>query len=194
MARAGRKRKAGPRTAKGALKRFPSNDMGCDGVQRRRTLYGRPANDQGGSGKAARTVDGSQTFDAIGRAWSAGLLGPRADELRDGARVIAAQYWRVYGFATPDSLARFQPGFGAGLMDSDRERIIETALNGGLVMVRKRGHDVRRAFDQLVIDLNPDHGPAWLDRMIFAARRGHTPDERDSNMLRLALEGLEQVA
>lgn len=192
--RAGRKKKAGARTASGALQRVPKWDYGCDGVQRRRALYARETIAPGSDGTKQVKVDAGQTFDALGRAWSAGLLGARADELRDGGRIIAGQYWRAYGFVTPDSLARFQPSAAVGLVDDHRARIIEAALNDALDTVAKRGRDVRRAFDQLVIDLNPDAGPAWLDRIIFASRQHRTPTEADSNMLRLALEGLQQVA
>lgn len=199
--RTGRKRKAGSRTASGALKRVPVYDYGCEGVRRRQARYARPA----GRGETEadphrpgqrrkRGSDTSQTFDAVGRAWSAGLLGPRGEELMAGARVIAAQYWRVYGFATPDSLARFQPVGPVGLVNSERERIIEDALADTLTTVAKAGRDVRRAFDQLVIDMNPDAGPPWLDRIIFAQRQHHSPTEPDSNMLRLAMIGLACVA
>ena len=198
MAKAGRKRKAGARTKSGALKRVPLRDVGCPGVQRRRDLYAAPpvfANDDDGQRRRIREADASQTFDAIGRAWSAGLLGYRGDELRDGARKIAAQYWRAYGFITPDSLARFQPCTGApALLDSDREKIIEAALRDTLSTVAKCGRDHRRAFDHLVIDMHPDAGPAWLDRAIFAKRQGRAASEADGLMLRLAVEALEKVA
>lgn len=190
--RSGRKRSPGKRTASGALARAPKWDYGCEGVQRRRALYGRPTATTSSKGK--RKPDEGQTFDALGRAWSAGLLGERADELRDGGRIIAAQYWRAYGFRTPDSLARFQPSDGVGLLDSDREKIIEAALNDALDTVKRHGRDVRRAFDQLVIDLSPDCGPAWLDRIIFAKRQGKPIAEADDNMLRLALIGLKEIA
>jgi len=197
MGRVGRKRKAGKRTKSGALARVPMRDMGCEGVQRRRALYAAPAimaKDASGKLQQVRPADGSQTFDAIGRAWSAGLLGYRADELRDGARKIAAQYWRHYGFNTPDSLARFQPAYASDILESGLDAIIEGALNAGLDAVRARGHSVRRAFDQLVIDMHPDCGPDWLDRAIMAKRAGVSLGERDADMLRLALEGLREVA
>jgi hypothetical protein len=36
------------------------------------------------------------------------------------------------------------------------------------------GRDKRRAFDELVIDINPDAGPEWLDRMIQEKTRFKT--------------------
>lgn len=166
----------GARSASGRKRdRKPKVIHAAPGVIRRQEFYGCAV----------------QTFDALGRACASGLLPP---DLRDTGRVIAAQYWRVYGFATPDSLARFQPQNGVGIADPVKERIREDALNDALEMIRKRGHDVRRAFDSLVIDLNPDHGPAWLDRLVYAKRQKQTPEERDSNMLRLAIEGLRAIA
>ena len=190
--RAGRKRKQGRRTASGALARTPRIDKGCDGVVRRQMMFGVMAiNDN----RKTIMVDGSQTFDALGRAWSAGLLGSvdRSNRYRDSGRVIATQYWRVFGFATPDSLARFQPSLGVGIPDPEKDRIREDALNDALDIVKRQGRDVASAFTQLVIDINPDHGPAWLDRIIYAQRKAKTPDEGDTAMLRLALIGLQAV-
>jgi hypothetical protein len=47
---------------------------------------------------------------------------------------------------------------------------------------------VRPAFDELVIDLNPDYGPPWLDRLI--TREGREIDRRK---LALALKGLFEI-
>ena len=180
MARGGRKRKEGKRQPNGQPYREPRYDKGCEGVQRRQALYARTPEGEGDR------FDSSNTFDAIGRAWSAHLLGSNADAKRDAGRKIAAQYWRVYGFATPDSLARFQPSTDYGVPDAAIDKIREDALNDALDMVRGYGRDVRTAFDQLVIDMNPDSGPPWLDRIIFGQA-----DEGDHNMLRLAIKGLE---
>lgn len=176
---------AGRRSASGRIRdRQPRITPPNDGIIRRRAIYGAPADDR-------------ETYDAIGRAWIAGLLNPnpeRAKELLDAGRKIAAQYWRVYGFLTPDSLARFQPQSPIGPLDPDKERIREDALNDALSLIAKRGRDVRRGFDQLVIDINPDHGPPWLDAIIFAHRRQQRASERDYAMMALAIEGLDQVA
>jgi hypothetical protein len=108
--------------------------------------------------------------------------------------VIAAQYWRVLGFVTQDSLARFQPSQPSRPMDPAVEKIREDVFKIALSMVDARGRDVRRAFDHLVIDPNPDSGPPWLDRIIYAHRRGQRSSEGDYAMLRLAIEGLSALA
>jgi hypothetical protein len=158
------------------------------GVTRRKALYGVPAND-------------TNTCDAIGRAYVAGLLSgspDRALELMNAGRKIAGQYWIAYGMATHDSLARFQPQDAkAPISDKQREdndRIREQALNDALGMVTARGRDVRRAFDYLVIDWFPDSGPDFLDRIVYAHRQKARASERDYAMLALAIEGLEVLA
>lgn len=178
----------GNRSASGRLRdRTPRRVTACDGVLRKRAFYGVAAND-------------TDTCDAIGRAYAAGLLGhgedgaERASRLLNAGRRIAAQYWRVLGFHTPDSLARFQPSSPSAPPSPEDERIREDALNDGLALVQAQGRSCRFAFDQLVIDPNPDHGPAWLDRLIWARKQGRTPMEGDNNMLRLAVKGLEALA
>lgn len=174
----------GTRSASGRLReRAPKLVAANDGVQRRHALYRVPAND-------------TETFDAIGRAFTAGLLGSgeRARDLMNAGRKIAWQYWRIYGFISPDSLARFQPSQPCTPMTPEREKIIEDALNDALDMVRARGHDVRRAFDMLVVDINPDQGPPWLDQIVWANAHKKSAREADLNMLRLAIEGLEAIA
>lgn len=156
----------------------------CMGVERRKALMGVPAND-------------TNTCDAIGRAYVAGLLHgapDRALELMNAGRKIATQYWRVLGFTTQDSLARFQPSQPSTPMDPALEKLREDAFNVALSLVDARGRDVRRAFDHLVIDPQPDSGPPWLDRIIYAQRRGQRASEGDYAMLRLAVEGLSALA
>lgn len=194
MARAGRKRKAGERHDCGRLKVV--RDYGCDGVRRRMEAYGRPpspANDD----PTQRREDHSQTHDAIGRAYSSDLLDRNIDRARDlmtGARKIAAQYWRVYGFGSGDSLAKFQPSGGYGIADPVRDKIREDALNIALAAVSKKGRPVRAAFDELIIEMNPDHGPAWLDRIIASRRGGPSANRSDWEKLDLAITGLREVA
>ncbi|QUT07935.1 hypothetical protein KFK14_11405 [Sphingobium phenoxybenzoativorans] len=193
MAKSGRKRKQGKRTKSGQLVRTPRYDKGCDGVIRRRAEFGIYAETKDGE---RILVDATQTFDALGRAWSAGLLGEpdQANRFRDTGRVIAAQYWRTYGFATPDSLARFQPSQGVGVSDSEKEKVREKALNASLDRIKKMGPQVASAFSQLVIDLNPDKGPPWLDRIIYGKRTGKPVDDRDTTILGHALDALSEVA
>lgn len=189
----------GARSASGRLReRKPVRVEPCDGVKRRHELYRIAANDVGDAADRHQRKGKMETdtCDALGRAYNAGLLGTgqRAQDLLSAGRKIASQYWRVYGFSTPDSLARFQPQRPSARLDPDKEKIIEDALNDGLDLVRARGRDVRRAFEQLVIDLNPDCGPAWLDQVVYAHRTKRTAAERDMTMLRLAVEGLEAIA
>lgn len=186
MASAKRK---GNRSKSGRLRnREPRIVTACEGVLRRQAIYAKPANDDKGP-------DMSQTYDAIGRAWSAGLLGQgdRAKELLDGGRKIAARYWAVFGFGTPDSLARFQPSDSKGPSDPEREKRQADWLNGCLSRVAGLGRGHRVAFDALVIDMNPDSGPHFLDALIFAKRTGRSHDSRDLAMLDHALAALEEV-
>jgi hypothetical protein len=174
----------GSRSASGRKRdRTPTRIAPCDGIVRRRDLYKVAAND-------------TDTVDAIGRAYVAGLLGlgEHARDLLIAGRKIASQYWRVLGFGTPDSLAKFQPQNPFTPLDPAVEKIREDALNVALDLVGQRGRDVRRCFDQLVIDPNPDSGPAWLDRIVYAHRRGNRATEGEYNALRLAVEGLEAIA
>jgi len=174
----------GARSASGRKRdRTPLRVSPCDGVARRQALYGMAAND-------------TDTCDAIGRAFNAGLLGEGEAAMKrlNAGRRVAARYWRVLGFPTADSLARFQPISGGCPLPPDEERRRETELNGNLDALNAEGRDVRRAFDQLVIDPNPDHGPPWLDRLIWAEKRGQTRGGADVELLRRAVAGLEAIA
>ena len=194
----GKKQPRGSRTASGRKRVIVENVRPCEGVQRRLDLYRIAANDTGDAAERQRRKGRteSDTCDALGRAYTAGLLGTgrRAQDMLLAGRKVAAQYWRVYGFLTPDSLARFQPQQPASRLEPDKERVIEDALNDALGLVRARGRDVRRAFDHLVIDINPDSGPPWLDAIVYAHRRRRRGAERDYAMLALAIEGLAAIA
>ena len=174
----------GARSASGRKRdRTPLRVAPCDGILRRRAAYGAAANDM-------------ETHDALGRAWQAGLLHPdpdRARALLDAGRRIGALYWSIYGFRTRDSLARFMPQQSFGPRDPEKERAREDALNDALARVGARGRPVRAAFDALAIDLNPDGGPAFLDRIIFAHRRQGEASAADYAVMALAREGLEAV-
>lgn len=177
---------AGPRSACGRKRdRTPQRVQPCDGLIRKRVAYGVADND-------------ADYADAIGRAYIAGLLGAgdRAKDLVVAARKVAWQYWRIFQpqFGTPDSLARFQPQQPARRIEPDEERILEDALNDSLEIIGKAGRNVRLAFDQLVIDMNPDHGPPWLDRIIFAHRQKQPADAKDMQMLQWAKDGLQLMA
>lgn len=176
----------GARSASGRKRdRTPRIVGPCEGIIRRRAAYGMAAND-------------TDCIDALGRAYGAGLLGngERAKDMLTAGRKIAWQYWRIFKpqFPTPDSLARFQPQLASSPIAPESEKILEAALNDTLDTLNRARRDIRRAFDQLVIDLNPDSGPPWLDRIIFAHRSRNVATEADLNMLRLAIEGLHMVA
>lgn len=182
----------GARSASGRKRdRTPERVMPCDGVLRKRETYGVAAND-------------GDYCDAIGRAYIAGLLGSdeRAKILVQAARRVAWQYWRIYRpeFGSPDSLARYQPQSASRQLEPSEERMLEKALNDSIKSVEKLdrpyrfGNPHRAAFDQLVIDTNPDHGPPWLDEIIFAHRQKREPDPRHMRALDCARKALEEIA
>lgn len=187
MAVKGRKRKEGKRHPNGRLVRM--RDQGCDGVIRRRAMYQRRTYVHDGDGKLVDVkIDDTQTQDAIGRAWSAGLL--ENDErdatvLRDQGRELYALYWAFYGLGRPeDTLARYSEGRSSSSAESKRAR--ERALNRKLDMLNDMGHAVRRAVDALCIDcIESDSGPPFIDRLI--AGKG---TDRDRLTLSLAVRGL----
>ncbi len=191
----------GSRSASGRKRdRTPLRAVACEGVARRHELYRITPDNDNDRRKAKEGM--TDTCDALGRAYCAGLLGEgeRAKDLLTTGRRIAWQYWRIYApqFGSPDSLARFQPSEpGKPQSDEDRaesDRTHEKALTAALATVRKGGHDTKRAFEQLVIDWHPDAGPAWLDRIVWAHRQHNQADARDKAWLGKAIEALEAVA
>jgi hypothetical protein len=197
----------GARSASGRKRdRAVANIGPCLGVARRRAEFGLPANDVGEAApdSAKRGKQETHTCDAIGRAYITGLLGSgqEAEDLLNAGRGMARRYWSTMGTTlTPDSLARFQPQDGAGdPMSQDerdeRDRMREASLLANLDIIDRMGRmrDVRRAFDQLVIDPNPDHGPPWLDAIMAAHRAKAVGRDQDYRMLSLALDGLRAIA
>lgn len=187
MAAKGRKRKEGKRHPGGRLVQM--RDHGCDGVIRRRAMYQRRTYIHDGDGKLVDVkIDDTQTFDAIGRAWSAGLL--ENDErdatvLRDQGRELYALYWAFYGLGRPeDTLARYSEGRSSSSEEAQKAR--NFALNRKLNTLNDMGHAVRRAVDALCIDaIETDVGPEFLDRLIAG-----TGTDRDRLTLSLAKQGL----
>lgn len=179
MARAGRKRKAGPRTKTGRLSRagILPIDRGTERTQAMQALYGQ---------------DGC---DAIGRAYRAGLLGEghEAKALLDMARSLSNAYWQAY--ATGSYQCPLGDRTHGSVVDLDHERIKrrEAWLSECLDYVRKMGPQVDRAFRQLVIDVNPDHGPPWIDSLCYAERTGKEAGIAERQALRAALDGLEML-
>lgn len=184
MAKAGRKRKPGARTKTGRLSRagVMPYDHGTERAQAMKALYG------------------DNWADAIGRAFAAGLLGEpdRAKPLLDHARAIHAAYWQAYTTTPLGSCLRNAGSSrttGSDVIDFDAERIKrrEQWLNETLRIVATMG--VRRQFDQLVIDVNPDNGPAWLDRLLWDKRTGkNTSSESDHSAFRAAMDALVKLA
>lgn len=174
MAKRGRKRKTGARTDSGRLSRAaPRHDRGNARAERMQELYG---------------TNGS---DAIGRAFGRGLLGTDADAkaMLDTARSIHRAYWSHYAVGTPRCTLADRNS-GAGRPDNpERDRAIEHALNAKLALAGRPGSNERSAFDQLVIDINPDSGPTWLDRVL-----GKAAQANDWGRLTAALDALADCA
>jgi hypothetical protein len=176
MAKAGRRRKPGPRTATGARPsragHVPAFDRGSDRTQAMQALYG---------------PDGS---DALGRAYRAGLLGEGSDAkaLLDTGRRIANAYWQAY--ATGSYKCPLGDRTHGNIADMDHEKIKrrEEWLRDSLAKIKHRTQ-----FDALVIDVHPDSGPEYLDRIIYAKRTSTIPDELDAQRLRFAIKALAQL-
>lgn len=179
MARQGRKRRQGQREPNGRIDRkgFPRVhfDHGTARAQMKFGQYG---------------TDGA---DAIGRAYQAGLLGENADAIKDTARKIAKAYWPMLevGYCR----CTLSDSFGAGNDNSDIERIKarERWLTGILRAVDAMGLPTRRAFDELVIDIHPDSGPIWLERMIYSRTHHIDADIRDTATLSMAIAAVKRI-
>lgn len=173
MAKRGRKRKAGLRTKSGQLSRAVVKiDRGNPRAELMTALYG---------------TNGS---DAIGRAFERGLMGGGQDAkaMLDTARAIHRAYWSWYANG-PIRCALADRNGASVEGDDEREARQEKWLNAMLKIAGKGGSTERTLFDQLVIDVNPDCGPAWLDRLI--ARQ---PVSDDWGRLACALDGLADCA
>ena len=182
MAKRGRKRKAGRREPNGRLSRaknpVPVYDKGTERTQAMQVLYG------------------SDGCDAIGRAYRAGFLGSgsEAKAILDTARGVSNAYWQAYENGRYQcTLADRQSGSVVEL-DSERIRRKEEWLADTLSLVNSMGHDVRKAFDQLVIDVNPDWGPHWRDQLLWADQHGKPQDIGHIATLRKALDPLSILA
>lgn len=159
----GRARKMGKRTKSGRLSRAKAAvfDHGTESAQARRAAFH-------GHG-----------YDAIGRAFETGLLGwedgkptARAKMLMDMAHSLSRVYWCEYEVGgTGCTLGRggltschMGPPL-RGLDDPQQEAWLVRML--AMVPARERA-----LFHELVIDVLPDSGPVWLDRLIAARRAG----------------------
>ena len=176
----GRPRKACKRTKSGRPSRagVPLYDHGTEHTQAMQALYGQ---------------DGA---DAIGRAYRSGLLGEgsEAKALLDTARRISNAYWAAYETGRYVCALSDRAHGGGGEINHEAIKRREEWLSDCLTTVRKMGERVNRSFRQLVIDVNPDSGPLWTDRLIWATRRGIDADLGDTQAMRAALDALETLA
>jgi len=153
MARAGRKRKEGRRDAKGKLRPIIMPDRGNERTAEKREKFG---------------TDGG---DAIGRAYRSGLLGEDGQRLMQTARSFHRAYWPMFGIGQVGcTLGDRTGGGGDGSVEGERW-VIKTVRK-----VDSLGRDHRKAFDELVLDFNPDYGPDWLDRHIENQQRPSDAD------------------
>jgi len=146
-----RPRKTAARTKRGRISRAAINfDKGTERAQAMQVLYG---------------PDGC---DAIGRAFRSGLLGCASDAkpLLDMARKVSRIYWRAYETGAVRSCIGDRTYGAVIAIDHERVKRDETWLNESLRIIERMGRNVRRSFDQLVIDVNPDSGPQWLDELL----------------------------
>ncbi|MGQ3286156.1 hypothetical protein [Sphingopyxis sp.] len=110
---------------------------------------------------AKRDKFGTDGGDAIGRAYRSGLLGEDGQRLMQTARSFHRAYWPMFGIGQIGCTLGDRSG-GGGDGSLDRERwVVKTVQR-----VDAMGRDHRRAFDELVLDFNPDYGPLWLDTLI----------------------------
>lgn len=175
MAKAGRRSQSRKRLASGRPSRaghVPAWDRGSERTMAMQALYG---------------PDGS---DALGRAYRAGLLGEGSDAkaLLDTGRRIANAYWQAY--VTGSYKCPLGDRTHGNIADMDHEKIKrrEEWLRDCLAKVKHRTQ-----FDALVIDVHPDSGPPYLDRLIYAHRTRKEPDALDSQRLSLAIKALAEL-
>jgi hypothetical protein len=182
MSARGRKKKPGKRTPSGRLSRAAippvTFDKGTERAQAMQVLYG---------------PDGA---DAIGRAYRAGLLGQGAEAkaMLDTARKIANAYWQAYETGRYQCTLGDKTGGGVASLDHQRIKRREEWLEDVLRFVNGMGQSVRRAFDQLVIDVHPDNGPNWLDAALWAKKRGEPMPAHCAEALQRALDPLDILA
>jgi len=180
MSTKGRKRKQGKREKNGRLSRvgIGRRVKGSDHAQLMQTLYGQ---------------DGC---DAIGRAYRSGLLGEgnEAKAMLDMARSIFAAYWATYTHGRITCAIGDKTSGSVISMDSAKAKRREEWLNETLDFVRSQGARYRKPFYQLVIDINPDCGPDWIDRLCFAQRsKAMVVEPMDQTRLDLAIHVLKQL-
>ena len=176
MAR-GRKRKSGARTKSGQLSR-----AGKPRIKVER-----------GNDRAAKAWDiyKGNGSDAIGRAYERGLLGKGADAktMLDTARSVSRIYWKWYNNGPTRCTLADRTGGAAPEGDDQREARQEKWLNTMLNIAGPMGLERRKCFDALVIDIHPDSGPDWLDRLL-----ANKPTNSDQARLKHARDVLADCA
>ena len=162
-----RPKKAGKRTKSGRLSRGPSNfDKGTERAEWKQSIYG---------------ADGA---DALGRAYVMGLLGEHGQTLLATGRAIARAYWPIFGTGRIGCTLGGATGSGG-----EGSKAQEEWITAQLGIVDAMGIEYRRAFDSLVIDINADEGPVWLDRLIAKKFK-----PADSETLHRAIYALNKLA
>lgn len=148
--------------------------------------------------QARQAQFGNHGCDAIGRAYMAGLLGPRDSQnaiaMLDTARSLAKVYRRAYENAAYKPAIADKTGGSVIELDHERIRRQEENLRETLQFVARMGRGVRLAFDSLVLDDHPDHGPVWLDSLIWAKAHGKEPHPTAAAFLQRALDPLDILA
>jgi hypothetical protein len=105
---------------------------------------------------------GTDACDAIGRAYRAGLLGEDGQRLMQTARSIHRAYWPMFGVGSVRCALGDVSGGGTSDGNADREGWLTKTI----FSIDAMGRPHRKAFDELVLDFHPDHGPHWLDELI----------------------------
>jgi hypothetical protein len=116
--------------------------------------------------------------------------------MQDTARRIHNAYWQAY--ATGSYQCPLADRTHGSVVDLDHERIRrrEAWLSDSLSFVRGMGPFVDRSFRRLCLDVHPDSGPDFLDRLCWATRQNLSVpgSDPDAKALRAALDALEQLA
>jgi hypothetical protein len=118
-----------------------------------------------------RALYGDNCSDAIGRASNVALgHGTAAKSMLDTARAIHRAYWAWYA----NGPVRCAGGLQWAALENglEREPRQEAWLDDMLRIAGCGGHSGRVLFDQMVVDINPDGGPLWLDRLIAREEAG----------------------
>jgi len=147
--------------------------------------------------QAAHALYGPDGCDAIGRAYQSGLLGDGANAkaMLDTARAISKAYWAAYQVGPITCTFGGRSSGGMPEISPEKVREREEWLSGTLDRVNALGRSYRAYFDQLVVDVHPDSGPVWLDRLCFASRsQSMITEAGDMKALGQAMQALAQLA